>query len=419
MHPSLPEPLRAEIETELYRLMGTWFPRCVDRDQGGFLCDFDHRWRPAGPQLKMLEYQARQTLTAARCATRAPDQSPLREAARHGFRYLKDRMWDESLGGWYRLLDRTGAPLEGAAKHGHGTGYAISACVACYELTGDPECLELAKRGFAWLEDHAHDSRHGGYFVFYRQDGTPILSGTQGPASGEDRDPIGTPIGFKDANTTSDLLKCFADLYRVWPDALVRTRLAEMLGILRDRLVVAPGVMHLYAHPDWTPLPDFVRYGQVLRSAHHLLFAADALGGSAGPTTERVARSMVDTLLRIAWDSRRGGFHLAGSSLGPAHIEDIVVFVPYKCWWLQADGLKVLLAMARRHPADAARYLEHFARLWDYIKACVIDARHGGWRSAGLDTTPEARRRPKATMWKDASHEVDALLDALAMQGAS
>jgi mannose/cellobiose epimerase-like protein (N-acyl-D-glucosamine 2-epimerase family) len=128
---------------------------------------------------------------------------------------------------------------------------------------------------------------------------------------------------------------------------------------------------------------------------------------------------MVDTLLRIAWDSRRGGFHLAGSSLGPAHIEDIVVFVPYKCWWLQADGLKVLLAMARRHPADAARYLEHFARLWDYIKACVIDARHGGWRSAGLDTTPEARRRPKATMWKDASHEVDALLDALAMQGAS
>ena len=43
------------------------------------------------------------------------------------------------------------------------------------------------------------------------------------------RDAIGTPIGYKDANTTSDLLKAFADLFRVWPDALLRTRLEEML----------------------------------------------------------------------------------------------------------------------------------------------------------------------------------------------
>ncbi len=415
MRPSLKESLRTEFETELRRLMGTWFPRCVDREHGGFLCDFDHRWTPAGAQLKMLEYQARQTMAAARCATHAPDLAPLREAAQHGFRYLKDRMWDRNLGGWYRLLDRTGNPLEEAAKHGHGTSYAISACVACYELTADPECLDLAKRAFAWLEDHAHDPRHGGYFVFYRQDGTPILTRDQGPAPNESRDPIGTPIGFKDANTTSDLLKCFSDLYRVWPDSLVRTRLAETLSILRDRLIVAPGVMHLYAHLDWTPLPDFVRYGQVLRSAHHLLSASDALAGAAEPTTGRVARSMIDTLLRIAWDPRRGGFHLAGSSFGPAYVEDIVVFVPYKYWWPQADGLKVLLAMARRHPADAATYLAHFARLWDYIKTYVIDARRGGWLSAGLDTTPEARRKPKATMWKDASHETEALLDVLMM----
>src|SRR5205823_9562334 len=143
----------------------------------------------------MLEYQARQTIAAARAAAHLPDFPDLREAAAHGFRYLKDRMWDPSLGGWYRLLDRIGEPLEGATKHGHGSAYAISACVACYELTQDKDCLELAKLAFTWLEEHAHDNNHGGYFGFYRRDGKPILSGDEGPVPGQTRDPVGAAFG--------------------------------------------------------------------------------------------------------------------------------------------------------------------------------------------------------------------------------
>jgi mannose/cellobiose epimerase-like protein (N-acyl-D-glucosamine 2-epimerase family) len=408
--------LRTELETELRRLVGTWFPRSVDREHGGFLCDFDHRWRPAGAQVKMLEYQARQTLAAARAAGHSPDLAPrLREAAAHGFRYLRERLWDHRLGGWYRLLDRTGAPLEGATKHGHGAAYAISACVACYRLTRDPACLELAQLAFSWLDEHAHDDRHGGYFAFYQPDGTPILSPEQGPSPAQIRDPIGTPVGFKDANTTSDLLQGFSDLYRVWPDPRLRTRLLELVGIVRDRLVVAPGVMHHYAHPDWTPLPDFVRYGQVLRSANYLLSASDALGGAGEPATGRVAKSMVDAMLRIGWDRDRGGFHLAGSSFGLSYVEYIVVFERLKPWWAQADGMRVLLAMARRHPAQGLEYEAHFVRLWEYVRRYVVDATHGGWYAAGLDSDPAARKRPKATAWKDASHEIEAMLDCLSM----
>jgi cellobiose epimerase len=409
---SVKESLRNQLETELHTLLDAWFPRSLDREHGGFFCDFDHRWKPSGLQRKMLEYQARQTIAAARGSIHFPTRAFLREAASHGFRYLEETMWDRAWGGWYRMLDRIGNPLESAAKHGHGSSYAISACIACYELTGDPECLKLAKSAFAWLEEHAHDDRHGGYFVFYRQDGTPILSQEREPPS-QTRDAIGTPIGFKDANTTSDLLKGFSDLYRVWPDALLRKRLEEMLCILRDRLVVAPGVMHMYAHPDWTPLPDFVRYGQILRSANHLLWAAQALHGAVDPITGRVAKSMVDTMVRVAWDPDKGGFHLAGSSFGPTSVEDTIVFVRDKCWWPQAEGMKAFLAMARLHPADAADYGAHFVHLWRYIEKYIIDAKHGGWLPAGLDTNPAAGKRPKANMWKDCSHEAEALLDCL------
>jgi mannobiose 2-epimerase len=405
---SLPE----QIEAELHSLQRAWYPRTIDRQHGGFLCDFDDRWQPTGPHHKMLEYQARHTLAAARGAARSPRSAVLREAALHGFRYLNDTMWDQREGGWYRMLDRAGNPLESATKHGHGSSYAISACAACYGLTGDAECLTLAQSAFAWLEEHAHDGRHGGYFVFYRQDGTAILSSEELPPGVAD-DPIGTPIGFKDANTTSDLLKGFADLYRVWPDPLLRTRLEEMLCVVRDRLVVAPGVLHFYAHPDWTPLPDIARYGHGLRVANLLLAGSAALNGTVDPTTAAVAKSMADSMLRVAWDPERGGFHSAGGSFAPLDVEGTKVFVRTKAWWPQAEGLRLLLSMARLYPADPADYRAHFVRLWEYVRKYLIDARHGGWFQAGIDETPEARKLPKAFPWKDCSHETEALLECL------
>src|SRR5262245_48785583 len=121
MSAAMKQLLRNELETELRRLIDAWFPRTVDREHGGFLCDFDHRWRPSGGQSKMLEYQARQTLAAARAASHFSDLTQLPEIAAHGFHYLKERMWDHRYGGWYRMLDRGGEPREQMTKHGHGS----------------------------------------------------------------------------------------------------------------------------------------------------------------------------------------------------------------------------------------------------------------------------------------------------------
>ena len=406
------ESLPAQLEAELRSIQRAWFPRTIDREHGGFLCDFDDRWQPSGPHIKMLEYQARQTLAAARGTSESPGNAFLRETALHGFRYLHDVMWDHDHGGWYRVLDRVGHPLEAATKHAHGSSYAISACVRCYEATGNEECVALAKSAFAWLEEHAYDDAHGGYFIFFRRDGTRILSPDALPP-GVAGDPIGAPIGFKDINTTSDLLKAFADLYRVWPDPLLRARLEEMLRIVRERFVVAPGTMHMCTHPDWTPVPDPVRYGHALRAANLLLAASAALTGTVDPATAGAVKSVVDHMLVVAWDPARGGFHAAGGSVPPVDIEGTKLFLKTKSWWTQAEGMRLLRAMALMHPADPANYQGHFERLWEYVRAHLIDARHGGWYQAGLDESPEAAVLPKAFAWKDCSHETEAMLECL------
>src|SRR5262245_42109009 len=120
MNAAATQAFRHELESELRRTAAAWFPRSIDRDYGGFLCDFDYRWKPSGPHPKMLGFQARRTTAAALAAVHCPDLPDLRDAVMSGIRCLEDTMWDRRYGGWHQLLDRRGQSCGRAVKHGHG-----------------------------------------------------------------------------------------------------------------------------------------------------------------------------------------------------------------------------------------------------------------------------------------------------------
>jgi cellobiose epimerase len=406
------ETLAEELEGALKSILGAWFPRCVDEHHGGFLCDFNYKWKASGPQLKMLEYQARMARLTARVAAH-PGLQAYRDFAALGFKYLRDVMWDREYGGWFRMLSRSGDPLEAGTKHGHGISYGIGACAAYYELTSDPASLDLAKKAFAWLEKVAHDDEHGGYFALYQRDGTRITSSEQYPIPNAGRDCIGTPFGLKDANTNADMFEAIADLYRVCPDPALRKRLLEMFDIVRDRMIVPPGAVHMYFQPDWTPVPDFNRYGYGLNISNIIARSCRALAPETDSKTAQVIKSVVDTLLTYGWDRSKGGFFYGGSTFGRTHVEDITVLVDGKFWWLQAEAMRALLGMALLYPDDEMEYLERFKELWGYIKEYMIDWDRGGWLWAGLDSSPRRRKQPKATPWKEPSHEVHSLLECI------
>jgi mannobiose 2-epimerase len=406
------EALAKELRRELDELLQVWFPRCVDKDHGGFLCDFDYRWNPRGPQHKTLEYQARMLRLLARVAAH-PQFSWCRDFARHGFEYLHDVMWDHEYGGWYRMLDRTGKPLEAGTKHGHGASYAISGCAAYYELTSDPRSLGLTRQSLQWLDQFAHDTEYGGYFALYARDGTLINSSEVCPIPGLVRDCIGTPLGLKDANTNGDMLETFVDLYQVLRDELVTKRLHEMLHVVRDRMIVPPGAVHMYFQPDWTPVPDFNRYSYGLNTSNILAKAARSPGLERDLKTHKVVKSVVDTVLHYGWDRSRGGFFYGGSTFGPTYLEDITIFIDAKFWWPQAEGLRALLRSALLYPEDEMNYFCRFTELWSFIKKNLIDRRRGGWLWVTRDSRPRRWAAPKATPWKEPSHEVHSLLECI------
>ncbi len=399
-----------EVEPVLWRhALDAWYPRSLDRVEGGFLCDFDYAWQPSGPQHKLLEFQSRQTRAAAVAARRYPQAAHLREAAEIGFSTLAGMFWDREYGGWFHLLDRAGTPLEAATKHAHGFAYAFPACVAVYQLTGDAEALEHARQGFLWLDRHAHDSEHGGYIGFMDRGGR-IIHEPQDfwpqPA-----DSIGVPYGCKDLNVLTDMLDGLTVLAAAWPDGPVPQRLAEIVDIVCDRLVGPDGELPFLWSRDWRKQPGPERIGYLLQGARRLAAA------SSDPRALATARRLLARGIRVGWDARKGGFfsHGGGDPADPAARE--------KLWWVQWEGFRSLAVFDEDDPSGTtARCL---AILWSYIRRFVLDRRYGGSRLYGLDSgghelpwiswrTPPTAHGPKATMWKDASHETLALLAAIA-----
>ncbi len=408
-----------EFESVLRQhVLRPWFPRSVDGTHGGFLCDFDRRWKPCGPQEKLLEFQARHTLIAADAARRYPDDTVLRDAAVHGYRFLRDVLWDAEYGGWFHSVDRSGKPLEHLTKHTHGFAYALSACASVYLLTRDPEVEAFAQQALDWMDLYARDKQHGGYFGFLLRDGTVIATPSMAPYRTE-LDTVGTEIGFKDLNVHSDLLETFVLLHRTWRWPVLGERLSEAVDIIGDRMVnPTTGAMHFFVTPDWRPVPHFIRIGYQSHSAYRLTLALGRTGQD--DLIRRMAVRLVNSAIRYARDEAGEGYAYATTGALPLVLHDQALPVRRRTWWVQMEALKALLAVSQVVP-EPDRYLRLFEEQWRYICKHFVDARYGGIYTHGLDNArvwhrkfgarlaPAAFTR-KGDVWKDASHEGRALL---------
>jgi len=406
------------METILeHEMLARWYPLVVDSVSGGYLTDFDYCWEPDGPQTKMIATQARHIWTTARAAGFTGDTARYVPLAAHGFRFLRDRMWDREYGGFYNLVNRAGEVIPDndgeIRKLAYGNAFAIYGLAAYYRVSGDGAALHLAQEAFQWLEDHSHDPDYGGYFQFLRRDGQPFPDGFGG-----------TPP--KDQNSSIHLLEALTELYQVWPDDLVRKRLTEMLRLVRDTMIHPRGYLQLFFQRDWTPVSyrdssaavrethynlDHVSFGHDIETAYLMLEASHVLGVGNDSTTLRIGKKMVDHALQNGWDTRAGGFYDRGYYFPGA--DTLTIIRDTKNWWAQAEGLNSLLLMSDLFPADPWEYYQKFLTQWHYVDTNLIDHRYGGWYSGGLDKELDLRTAKKSHIWKGAYHTVRAMVNCI------
>ncbi len=334
-----------------------WYPRAVDREHGGFHQNLARDWSPRPDDSKFLVYQARMTWTAAAYAEF--DRSRREEFlgyARHGLSCLDTVMRDRQQGGfhWIVGLDGNVDPRLGDEKHIYGISFVIYAASKLRAVAGDDLALKVARDAFDWLEAHAHDAGHGGYFEALKRDGTPIVAWDESLPINRRQDRLGVYYGFKTMNSHIHLLEALAELSRVDSRPIVAERLREVFRIVRDRIAVEPGALNLYLTRDWRAIPAHDSFGHDIETAYLLVEAADALGMAGDEPTWSVARRLVDHALDWGWDDEHGGFYDKGDSFAGAAYDTT------KVWWTQAEGLNALLVMDRKYGGKTDRYARAF-----------------------------------------------------------
>lgn len=403
--------LADSIENQLvHNTLDYWYPQSIDTLYGGFITSYTFDFKPAENQDKMIVTQSRHVWTNAKAAGRYPQKTYYLTGAKHGFQFLKEKMWDSVHGGFFNLVTRDGQVKDpDSSKTAYGNAFGIYGLAAYFAASQDAEALELAKEAFLWLEHHSHDPELGGYFQHLAKNGHPIRRDGGVPSTAD--------TGYKDQNSSIHLLEAFTELYAVWPDSLVRTRLEEMLLLIRDRIVTPQGYLTLFLQPDWTPVTfvdsstevimkhhnlDHVSFGHDIETAYLMLEAAHALGWGQDAKTLEIGKKMVDHALTNGWDSLAGGFYDEGY-----YFKDrpgVTIIRDTKNWWAQAEGLNTLLLMADIYPQDPQKYYLKFEQLWKYIDTYLIDHEHGDWYSGGLDKDPDQKLRNKGNIWKAIYH---------------
>ena len=85
----------------------------LDAERGGFHENFSQDWDACGAtDSKFLVYQGRQTWVAAAVVLADPQwRERYLPYARHGLRFLADKMWDAQRGGFFDRTDAAGRPI--------------------------------------------------------------------------------------------------------------------------------------------------------------------------------------------------------------------------------------------------------------------------------------------------------------------
>ena len=374
-----------------------WYGKSLDRANGGYIISFDSQGKLKEPVTKMIVTQARQVWLFSRLARAGYEPQKHLEAAKLGYQFLRDKMWDRTNGGFYWAVDITGNQKLQPNKHLYGQSFALYA-ISEYAITsGDKDALNFAVEFFNLLEAKSHDPIHGGYIEYFTPDWTSTPSG---------QSYMGTPAEMKLMNTHLHLLEAVTTFYRASQLPLARERLLELIDIESNTVVRKSlgGCTDKYAQ-DWTPQlgGDYARvsYGHDIENVWLLMDACDAAGIPNYPFMD-LYQTLFKYSLQYGYDSRNGGVFNSGRFNTAADDRG-------KSWWVQAETIVSTLRMYN-YTKDP-KYLSTFESTFNLIDSRFVDWEYGEW----FESIP-AQGQPqgdKGSVWKAGYHNGRAMIECI------
>lgn len=316
-------------------------------------------------------------------------------AATHAKDYFLQYFLDHKYGGVYWSVDAEGRRLIDKAQL-YSQGFAIYALSEFYAATRDDEALKAAVNIYHIVEKFFADHENGGYIEALGRNFEPL----------DDMRLSEHDVNCqKTMNSHLHLLEGYASLYRVWPDAGLRQRVADLLDILCSKIMnQQTGHLDLYFNRDWSIVGGGCSYGHDIETSWLAQECAMAIKDIDILTNVRAhARKLLKAGLE--------GLQTDGSLIYE-HTADGRL-VTDRHWWVQAESVIGNL-WAWKYFGDE-QGADRALRAWEYIQQHLIDWEGGEWwwscDEAGAVNTID----DKAGEWKCPYHNSRMCLQILSL----
>jgi mannobiose 2-epimerase len=370
------------VEENLYRnIVPFWINHAVDPVNGGFYGMVNAVGTGNATSPRAASLTARILWTFSALHRKDKDSTSLKTAQR-AYQYLESRFIDKEYGGIYYMVDSHGN-IVADKKDIFAHAFAIYGLSEYYQATEDTEALEQAKAIFTILDQHAHDSIHGGYYESFKRDWSVVEHN-------------------KTTGVILHEMEAFANLYRIWKSPLLENRLRELITIFLEK-IINPVTHRQFCTltADWRNLTDVESYGHDIQGAWLPLACAGILGHKdLIERCQKASLAMAEaTLVALQPDGRMIAESVDGKPVNSLS------------WWMPAEAI-IGFVNAWQLTGDQA-WIDRALLVWQYADRVLVDKEHGEW-FYGIDRNGNVYENfPKVSEWKCPYHNSRMCLEVI------
>lgn len=352
--------LKHQFGAELRKnILPYWMDNTIDRQNGGFYGALTNDNRIHNEVERSAVLNSRILWTFSTAARLYQDEAYL-STAKWAMQALTQRFWDPKHEGIFWSVDAAGNPVNDR-KHVYAQAFSIYGLSAYFQVTHDPQALQLAKRLFELIDRHTYDPQFGGNIECRARDWSRL----------EDMRLSSIDLNSsKSMNTMLHLLEALTALHGIWQDDKLTSRFKNLIALFSNTIInPVSGHQRLFFDDQWRSLSENISYGHDIETSWLLLEAAEASGQ---PALIDQAKSNAVKMAQVVYEQSLQPDSSILYEAGPGGHK-----VTDRHWWTHAE------AVVGFYNAFEISKKEHFlqasTRVWTYIQDHFVDHKDGDW----------------------------------------
>jgi mannobiose 2-epimerase len=383
---------RNELQSELSAILDYWQTHTLDNTSGGFygkLDNFNNITQDA-PKGSVLNSRILWAFSAAYNLT---GNAEYLSTARRAFQFILDHFIDKKNGGVYWSVNHKGEPFD-TKKQIYALAFAIYGLSEFTLCAGDEKAQQNAIKLYNLIIDHSLDKKNGGYIEALSENWSAINDLRLSKKDANEK---------KSMNTHLHVLEGFANLYRVWPDEVLKKRIADIINLFL-KCIIDKKTSHLilFFDENWSSRSNIISYGHDIEAAWLIQESAEIIHDHE--LLEKVKTQSV----KIA-DAAAKGLDKDGG-LWYEYDTDKDHLIKEKHSWPQAESMIGFFNAWQLTGNED--YLEKSVNSWKFTKKHILDNINGEW-FWGIKEDYSHMDEDKVGIWKCPYHNTRACIEVI------